>query len=225
VGLAEGLSTLGMIQRHEGDCFAAQKSFAAARTALESAAGTSPADANLQGRLGAVLTLQGVTLADLGQTVDAQRSLQHAREILTPLGSSPGADAQLRGWLTEALWELGRILRASRKPAEADRLDADRSDLWKDRPSGELAGLALHQASRAALIGYGKTAINDRAQSVRERDLDQAATNLRMAISLGYKELASPRAHPDSWLLLSRDDIKPLLLDLDFPRWPFDESR
>ena len=126
-------------------------------------------------------------------------------------------DDQAREWLSESLWELARVLRALQKPAEADRRDAERTALWKNRPPGELAALALRQSSRAALIGYGKTPISDPARAVRELDLDQATASLRLAISFGFKDLASLRADPDSWILLGRADLQPLVKGLESP--------
>ena len=61
--------------------------------------------------------------------------------------------------------------------------------LWRDRPPGELATLALKETSLAAVIGYGKTPVSPAALSVRELDLDQAATNLKLAIARGFRDL------------------------------------
>ncbi len=222
---AESLWKLGAIQRHAGDSAGARDSFASAHEVLESIAGNSTEDSEVQGRLGAVLTGEAMALVDLGQTREGLKILERAVAILKPIGTASTARDQARDWLTESLWHLGRLLRASRSPAEADLLDAERQLIWKDRAPLDLAKLALEQTRRAALIGYGKTPIDGQAESVRRLDLDQAADNLRMAVSLGFRDLAVLRADPDSWLLLSRDDIKSLLMDLDFPLWPFDKNR
>src|SRR5262249_41436844 len=103
---------------------------------------------------------------------------------------------------------------------EADRLDAERSALWEDRPPGEIAELALQQATRAVLIGYGKTPIGPPAQIVRKLDLNQAAANLRLALSRGFKDLARLRAHPDSAALLARADLQPLIKSLELSNQP-----
>jgi len=220
--LSDALSKLGSIQRHGGDSAAARELFANAHAVLKSAA---PGDAALEGRRGAILTQEAMALADLKRTDEALPLLRQAVDILSRLGTSPAADDQARVWQSESLWELARVLRAARKPAEADLRDAARLALWKNRPPSELAALALRQSSRAGLIGYGKTPITDPAKSVRELDLDQAAANLRLAISFGFKDLASLRADPDSWILLARADLKPLLMDLAFPACPFHENR
>ena len=225
VSLAEGLLNLGEIQRHDGGSAAARESFDQARQALEPAAAAAPGDADLQGRLGAVLTSEAVAEADLRGAAAALDRLRRAVQILRPLGSTPSANGRQREWLAEALWQLARLVQAVHQSAESDRLDAERAAVWKDRPPGELAALALQRASRAALIGYGKTPVSDRARLVRQLDLDQAAANLRLAVSQGFTDLQMIQAHPDAWLLRSRDDLKLLLLDLAFPRWPFDPSR
>ncbi|MFI5460821.1 MAG: protein kinase, partial [Isosphaerales bacterium] len=206
--LSDTLSKLGGIQRHGGDSAAAAELFAKARAVLNP---TARDDAELQGRRGAILTQEATALADLKRIDEALPLLQQAVDTLSRSGTSPAADDQARESLSESLWELARVLRAVGKPAEADLRDAERSALWKHRPPGELAALALRQSSRAVLIGYGKTPISDPARSVRELDLDQAVASLRLAIFLGFKDLATLRADPDSWILLARADLQPLI--------------
>ena len=159
--------------------------------------------------------------ADEGRTAEAIPILRRAVATLKPAGVASRGEDPARGWLTESLWDLGRLLRAAGAGEEADQLDAERRDLWKDRPR-DLASLALQETRRAALIGYGKTPIGGAARSVRDRDLDQAADHLRMAVSLGFRDLAWLRADPDSWLLLNRVDLRTAIDDLEFPEWPFD---
>ena len=79
----------------------------------------------------------------------------------------------------------------------------------------KLAALALRETNQAVLIGYGKTPISDRARSVREHDLDQAVTNLSLAISLGFNDLPMLRQNPDSWALLERADLQPLIKKME----------
>jgi hypothetical protein len=217
--LAEVLLRVGEIQRHAGHSDAAEKSCAEARRTLEPLASAPPGDAELQGLLGAILTAEAVSAADLHGAGPALARLQQAVGILKPLGSSPGANGQQRERLAEALWELTRLLRAVR-PAEADQLDTERSALWEGRPPEELAELALQQTTRALLIGYGKTPISPAAQSVRDLDLSQAAANLRLAIDRGFKDLQRLRAHPDSTALLARAEIQPALKSLERPDQP-----
>ena len=130
-------------------------------------------------------------------------------------------DDPRRGWLSESIWELGRLLRAEGLSEEADLLDAERRLLWKEAEPQELAKLALQQVTRAALVGYGKTPISEPARSIREIDLDQAAENLRMAVSLGFRDLGMLLADPESWLLRSREPISNRLFwTFNFPEQP-----
>ena len=172
-------------------------------------------------RLGLVLTGEALALADQGRRSEAIPILRRAVAILKPLGTATKGDDPVRGWLSESIWELGRLLRAEGLSEEADLLDAERLLLWKEAEPLELAKLALQQVTRAALVGYGKTPISEPARSVREIDLDQAADNLRMAVSLGFRDLGMLLADPESWLLLSRADPDPLILDFKFPEQPF----
>jgi tetratricopeptide (TPR) repeat protein len=215
IGLAEGLSKLGEIQRHDGDSAAALESFNEARRTLEPAAAAAPGDAELQGLLGAVLAAEAVAEADLRGPGAALDRLLGAVTTLRPLGSPPGAPGQQRERLAEALWERARILRAANRPTEADRLETERVALWASRPAGELADLALRQATRAVLIGYGKTLISPPAQRVRELDLDQAAANLRRALSQGFDDRARIRAHRDAAALLARPELQSLIKALE----------
>ena len=69
--------------------------------------------------------------------------------------------------------------------------------------------------SRATLIGYGKTALTAQGETVRQLGLDQAAANLRLAFAHGYNNLGLLRSDRRYALLLSRDDLKPMLKALD----------
>ncbi len=126
-----------------------------------------------------------------------------------------------RGWRSEALWDLARVLRAQGRAAEAAAADDERAALWRRSPSAELVDLAFRQLERALVIGYGKTPVADRAAAVRDLDLAQAADNLRLAIAGGFNDLGKLRSHPDSKVLLSRDDLALLIMDMAFPDWPF----
>jgi serine/threonine-protein kinase len=215
VKLAEVLlSKVGELLRHDSDSAAALELFDEARRTLEPVATAAPGDGELQGLLGAILTAEAVAEADLRGPVAALDRLQRAVTILRPLGSPPDAPGGQRERLTEALWELARILRAANRAAEADRLDPERVALWTSRP-GELADLALRQATRAVLIGYGKTPISPAAQRIRDLDLDQAVANLRRALSQGFDDLTLIRAHPDAAALLARPELQSLIKALE----------
>ena len=51
-------------------------------------------------------------------------------------------------------------------------------------------------------------------------DLDQAAANLKLAIAQGFRDLGMLESHPESRILLSRDDLKLPIMDLAFPDQP-----
>ncbi len=119
------------------------------------------------------------------------------------------------------LWDLARVLRALKRRAEADKADGERVTIWKERPPGEMVGLAFDLLNRALVIGYGKTPISDRARAVRELELEQASECVRLAIERGFNDLPKLRSHPDSPFLLSRAEVKPLIMDMAFPAWPF----
>src|SRR5204863_8703170 len=82
------------------------------------------------------------------------------------------------------------------RAAGSDRNHIQPATSWNSRPPAVLAKLALNQASRAALIGYGKTPISDSAKAVRKLDLAQAAANLKLAISRWFQDWATLRANP-----------------------------
>jgi serine/threonine protein kinase len=222
--LAEGCSKLGSLQRHAGNPASAREWFVRGRAAIEPLAVAEPADSALHGRLGEILTGEAVALADQGRGSEALPILERAVVILKPLGASATGHQEARGWLSESLWELARLLRSTGPSAEAALLDAEREVLWKEHPPGDLAKLALQETNRAALIGYGKTAVSDPARAVRQLDLDQAAENLQMAVSLGFHDPSRLRADPDWWLLHSRSDIRYLMDGLEFPTQPFDPT-
>jgi serine/threonine-protein kinase len=220
--LAETYAMIGGIQRHAGDSAGARNSFQLAAGALKSVANVGQTDPSakpnsaLQARIAAMLTGEAAALADQKDQDAALGILRQAVHILRPLGSSSKANSQSREWLSQALWELARVLRASKPPSQAEAIEKERAALWKDRPAAESVGLALELVKRATVIGYGKTPVTDpRAREVQKLDLDQAADNLRLAVhALGSKDLALLRTHPDAWILLERTDVQELIKSL-----------
>ena len=211
--LADLLSKIGTVQRHAGDSDAALKSFAKARMVIENFLTTAPDDPEMQGRLGAAFTRDAWIQSDLNQTDDALQSLELAINKLRPLSKLPSGAGEGREWLTEALQERARILRSLNKNAEADAMEAERVELWKGRPK-ELAALALTQAGRAALIGYGRIPGPDPDKAKAARNLDMAAANLKLAIEEGFADLPMLLADRDAAILFERADIEPLLNEL-----------
>ena len=208
--LADLLAKIGTIQRHTGESVAALQSFAEARVVVENFLTTAPDDPEMQGRLGAALTRDAWIQSDLNQTDDALRSLELAINELRPLSKLPSGEGGGREWLTEALQERTRILRSLNKNAEADKVDAERLELWKGRPK-ELAALALTQAGRAALIGYGKLPGPDPEKAKAARNLDMAAANLTLAIEQGFADPSMLLADRDAAILFERADVRPLI--------------
>ena len=241
----------GTIERHDGDSAAARKTFTDARTILDRWSAATPGDAALRVLLGAALDREANTLFDQGLAVEAKQRLERAlvllrpevnpatsdkdeqrRTPITPRGAvRPGARARVdeagveeRRWRSEVLWDLAHVLRALKLLADAEKADGDRVALWQERPPTELVNLAFRQLERALVIGYGKTSISDRARAVRDLDLDQAAANLRLAIARGFRDLRMIQSHPDSQVLLSREDLKLPIMDMAFPARPFGDQ-
>jgi eukaryotic-like serine/threonine-protein kinase len=219
--LAEALCRLGSIKRHAGDPAAALKWFAEEREVAEQFLKSKPDNAVMRCRLAEAFTQETWVQLDLKQTDIAMQSLQEAVDALGPLANSPTGQSERRGYLTEALQARALILRTTRQVAAADKVDAERLALWEGEPAGGLANLALAQVGRAARIGYGKTQGVGTGSQARDIYLDLAAANLKLALARGFVDLAMLRSNPECPIILERDDIKPLLMDLAFPAWPF----
>jgi hypothetical protein len=218
--LADALSRLGTLQRHAGDSAAARESFAEASGIVDKVAAASPGDPAIEVQHGAALTRDAWTQADLKQPRAAVALLQQAISLLEPLAKSSPPEPQAREWLTEALQERARVFLTMNQATDAAKCNADRETLWKAQSPRDLAALALTQTGRAALIGYGKDPISAPGKSIRELDLEHAASNLRLAISNGFTDLRLLKSNPDSNLLLSRDDVKSLIKGLEAPDLP-----
>jgi hypothetical protein len=197
----------------------AGRSYAEAAAVLEPFA-TDAADLVLQNRRGVLAIGEGRAAADQGLTDQPLTLLRRAVAILTPLVSTPKGSEKPRERLTEALWETARATRRAGNTGEADRLDGERRALWKDRPPAELAALVLEEVAEAGRIGYGRVALKPPAEAVRSVGLDLAADNLRLAVSLGFRDFAMIGKHPDAVLLLSRPDVPAVLYDFGFPAEP-----
>ncbi len=215
LALADRLVELGNVERHAGDSAAARRSFAQARDAL---ATDSPADAPIAGRLAAALALEATALVDLKQPQAALPLLERSVDILSRAVAAPDADDPSRERLSESLWELARVLRSLGEPARANQRDRERSALWNKQNAAKLARLALAQATRASMIGLGKTPLGDGARAVRELDLAQAAANLRQAIELGFSDLGMLNENRAAAMLLGRADLQPFIKRLESPR-------
>jgi len=222
--LAKALMTVGLIERHDGATTAALESFTQARAILERGLVTAPGDAALQARLAATLGQEANALADLGQPEQAILRLERAVALFRSGPDRAASDkdgVEERQWYSEAMWDLARVLRALKRPAEATRADAQRVALWERRPAVESVDLAFKQLQTANVIGYGATPVSDPARAVRELDLDQAAANLRLAIARGFRDLRKLRSHPDATVLLGRGDLRLPIMDMAFPDRPF----
>jgi serine/threonine-protein kinase len=212
VEVAKDLIAIGAISRRDGEPAAAvQSSFSEARTLVESALSSAPDDPALQEQLASALQSEASTLADQAKFSDAKTFLERAVDLFrlglshasTEVTRTPAREA-----LNDALWDLARVLRAQDLQVKAEQADTERMDLWKGRPPGELVTLALKQTRRAVAIGHGKTDISAPAKAIRELDLQQAASELNSAILLGFKDLPSVKADPDSVFLLRRKDLE-----------------
>jgi tetratricopeptide (TPR) repeat protein len=213
--LGDALMVLGGVYRHAGDWDSARDTLREARHVMESLTGLPRDDPARQASLAVALTRESESLADLKQTNTALETLDKAITIWSKLAAIPAVPDIVSKGLSESLWERARLLRASGKSADAEKLDLQREALWKGRAAGELVALADEEASRATLIGLGATPISEEGQYVRQLDLDQAAAHLRLAIGLGYSDLTILRSNPRLAPLLLRDDIKPLIMRLE----------
>jgi tetratricopeptide (TPR) repeat protein len=223
LALADHLERLAAVERSAGQPVAAGQTYSEAAAALE-ALPSGTADSEVQVRRGALLMGEGNAAGDRGQTAEAVESLRRAAEMLGPLGAGAKDDQKPRYRLSEALWERARLLRSTGAVGEAELLDAERTARWKDRPAAELANLALEETTQVGRIGYGRVPLDAGAATVRRLGLDLAADHLRLAVAMGFRDFASLRKHPDAEFLLSREDLRTLIMDADFPAWPFGED-
>jgi serine/threonine-protein kinase len=224
LGLVKALIALGNIERHLGEFDAAARTFTEARTTVEQALAAAAGNATLEARLAVVLEREAAVLADLAQPGNARPLLKDAADRFRPLAGRTAGEEELaleRQWRSETLWELGRVLRDLDLRAEAAPADAERIDMWKAQPPEELVDLALLHLNQATLIGYGKAPVSAfssgtsaaRAEAVRELDLDQAASEVKLAVDRGLKlkDLGKLKSHPESDLLFSRALVKSAL--------------
>jgi tetratricopeptide (TPR) repeat protein len=214
LNLAQWLSHSGRILRQAGRVGDARAKFFQARELLDEAAAAREADREISGLLGAALTDEAVALAEEQKPSEALPLLSRAIDTLKPIGSGASAGQADRERLSEALWQLARIHQALGKAADAATIDAERRALWKGRPPKELAELAVKEAGRVTLIGYGRAEVPAPAKPIRDHDLELAAADLGLAVSLGFTDLATLESKPDAVFLLERDDVKSLIRNL-----------
>jgi serine/threonine-protein kinase len=199
---------IGNIQRQNGDSPDALQSYNRAYAVLESLKAGDSSDAELQGQRARVLERQAIALDDVGKADEASRLLEQAIGLAKQSLKSVGDTRKPREYQSEALWDLARLRERSE---DAKRLDDEREALWKQQDSAELVALATRQAIRAHVIGYGKTPVPRAGEQVRQRDSDEAAATLRLALKRGIKDITKIKTNLDLNPLLERGDVKPLL--------------
>ena len=225
--LADQLAMLAGYERHGGHFAEAERSYRKAAEVLGPLI-SEASDPAVGGRLGEFLLGAGRAAADQGLDARALPLLRQSAEILTNGLSAANGDPRPRRRLTEVFWEIARLMRLADLADGADSLDAKRRDLWEGKQPGELVALALEETTQAAMVGYGRLEVGEGAAAVRRLDLDLAAENLRSAVAMGFHDPDTLGKYPDAPLLLSRRDVRPLLLDMSFPGDPFrapDRSR
>jgi eukaryotic-like serine/threonine-protein kinase len=203
--LQKALEALGNIARRAGDPVAARQYYGQARATVESSAdGLSQRTRSIA----AIQALIGLTFADLGKWQDALGALEQSTATFRVLTTTDTADPEVRGWISEVLWERARVLRELGRLAEAAQLDKERVRLWAGVPATELVSLALNEAGRVRVIGYGTRTLPPQAARVRELDLDVACAHLNIAVAQGFTDVQLVRSHPDGALLLERAEVR-----------------
>jgi hypothetical protein len=162
-------------------------------------------------------TQEASAAADQGNAEGAKILLERALENLSPRVTPPSQDVAARECLTETLWELARVVRILNRGTEADAIDARRAAIWKGRPADELINLTLKKLEWATQVGYGKIPASGPAKTIRDLDLDQAASTLSLAVHEGWTDLPKLKAHRDSDVLLARENVKSLIKPLESP--------
>lgn len=216
--MVQALVVLGNIKRRLGEVDTARRLFADARKASEEALKKPPGDPALEAQLAFAVTGQAVLLAEEAQLEKAKPLLEDAADRFRRIAGRAEPESTLateRARCSETLWNLSRVLRDLKLLEDAARFDVERTDLWKTRAPVELVDLAIKHLDQAKLIGYGKTPHSTRATAVRELDLSQAADEVILAISNGFKDLAKLKAVPDWHLLLERPDVKSAIEKLE----------
>jgi serine/threonine-protein kinase len=216
--LVNALIMIGDIHRQNSDQVAARRSYQDARDILEAILGVAGDDGDLQGQLANVLDREANALDDLHPPERALELQGRAVELSRGLLKTSPDGIMPREYLSQALWDLARLLRSRGRGGDVDRLDGERIALWDRRHANALAIIAAKLASRANLIGYGKTPLSEAGETVRRLEREHAASDLRLAISLGFRDF-------DKLKPSERDDLKPLLQYREMPDNPFNQGR
>ncbi|QEH36015.1 Serine/threonine-protein kinase PknD [Aquisphaera giovannonii] len=207
---------MGDIERQQADPSSAAATFARARDALDRIPAPAPDEGVLAALRAQLLDREARALAERGEAPEASGRLERAatlaREALRREAPDGAAAGSLRGALSETLRDLAGLPRPGPHGPRADRLRAERADLWKARPPREPLDLAAREAASANCIGYGETPLPPAGEEARRSDRGVAISHLRIAIRRGL---------PDPDALRSQPDLGPLLRD--GPAWPDEE--
>ena len=158
------------------------------------------------------LANEAAALADSGQAEKAKPLLEDAAARFR---RTAGRTAPERSWRLDTgaaqRNALGPCSCAAGPQAAAGGrpLDAERTDLWKTRAPDELVELALKHLNQATVIGHGKSPLSAPAEAVRDLDLDQAADEVKLAISVRTQGPWQAQRHTRSRIFCSIErDVK-----------------
>ena len=162
---------------------------------MESRAIEAADDPARQARLAVALTREAESLADLKQTDAALELLDKAVRIWSKLWPTRPLPAGVARGTFRITLGAG--------PASPNSGQIRRRRKTRCRARGVVEGSMLRtnssrwparKLSRAAVIGYGKTDCSTpQGDAVRQLGLDQAAANLRLALTMGYSDLGTLR--------------------------------
>ena len=199
----------------------------------------------------AALDQEAGVVFDQGLAGEARQRLERAAVLLRPRLDQPAADPEsgvhyrshsdvhvvlglahgrLRRTLETPMAQRGAVGPGPRPPgpeaARGSRKDRCAS-VWpcgKNARPNELVDLAFDLLERAI---RGRLRQNSHFRSGQSRPRPRAGRGGRKRSPghrAGFNDLRKLRSHPDSAVLLTRDQLTTLIMDLGFPAWPFGEQ-
>jgi serine/threonine-protein kinase len=221
--LAGVLGNIGVAHARVGDRQRSLEAYAASRVIVEKLAAGDPSAVQYQRNLASTLNNIGDSELGLGRVGEALQAYSQARNVLEPLVRAHPEAQHYRHGLAFSLAGQGRArLRQGATAAGVSDLRAA-SAIWERLTMSTNESLYLLAGNHALIAAAAQVPGSGVSASEAEVEARQAFDRVKKPLAAGFRSAAELRTDPDFRALSGHSDFQAMLLDLQFPRDPFDQ--
>jgi eukaryotic-like serine/threonine-protein kinase len=220
--LANAQVSIGLLLKESGNPEQARASLQAARATMQGLVDTNPKSLEFKIGLANAHLEIGDVLRLAGEAAEARASYDKAIAIIESVGASqPNFADHLQIYRVFGLKGLGATQQSVGQAAEA--VASWRRAIATDERTRTTSDETLYTLAgcHARLGGIAGTPGSGLSETQRAAALDTAMVVLRRAVTGGYRNVMWMKRDPDLDPLRGRPDFQQLMMDVEFPAWPF----